>query len=115
MMLASQPTVGVRVAVFVERVPGMTNARSCRDYIWAKVLKGQSAILNIILFEKEPFALVRWTKKEFQGRQVTLQTVKKFFGRDGICVDVDVQKAAYTAADAPLLEQLLDTAKIRER
>ncbi len=113
-LTASHPKTGLNVAVTLEKVPTQVSAQGCREQLQLirngpLVTHGQDIKLNAA--GKTP--TLEYTLRKFRGVRLDQKNMYACMAQDNVYADIQLSKMHYTAADAPLFQSILETARLQ--
>ncbi len=113
-LTASHPKTGLTVAVTLERVPTQVSAQGCREQLQLirkgpLVTHGQDIKLNAA----GEIPTLEYTLRKFRGVRLDQKNMYACMAQDNVYADIQLSKMHYTAADAPLFQSILETARLQ--
>lgn len=114
MMQAVHAESGMMVSLFVEREPERQGTEACRDLYWKRMRESPVRKLNVRRTQQPPLSVMHYLIPDFEGQRVMHQNANAYYGRDGVCMDLHLSKAGYTAADSALFQAILRTVRIED-
>jgi tetratricopeptide (TPR) repeat protein len=102
------------VAVTLERVPTQVSAQGCREQLQLirkgpLVTHGQDIKLNAA----GEIPTLEYTLRKFRGVRLDQKNMYACMAQDNVYADIQLSKMHYTAADAPLFQSILETARLQ--
>jgi tetratricopeptide (TPR) repeat protein len=115
-LAASHPKTGLNVSVTLEKVPTKASAQGCIEQLQLiqkspSATRGQDVHLNV----KNAVPTLEYTLRKIQGVQLDQKNVYACIAQDNVYADVQLSKAQYTAADAPLFQSILKSVRLQPR
>jgi hypothetical protein len=107
-LMASHPKTKLNVSVTLERVPTQASARGCMEQL-TLIKKGPFAARgqDIKLNTAGETPTLEYTLHKVQGVRLDQKNMYACMARDNVYADVQLSKAQYTIADAPLFQSIL--------
>ena len=113
-LTASHPKTGLNVAVTLEKVPTQVSAQGCREQL--QLIRNGPLVAHghdIKLNADGKIPTLEYTLRKFRGDLLDQKHMYACLAQDNVYADIQLSKMHYTAADAPLFQSILETARLQ--
>ncbi len=113
-LTASHPKTGLNVAITLEKVPTQVSEQGCREQLQL-IRNGPLAAHghDIKLNTAGEIPTLEYTLRKFRGVRLDQKHMYACLAQDNVYADIQLSKMHYTIADAPLLQSILETARLQ--
>lgn len=110
-VLGQHPATGLVASVTLRDAEGERDARACRERKLERIRRGTPTLRELRLTESDGAARAAYVLEELRGRPIRQDHAHLFLWRDGVCVEVQVSKAAPEPEDAARIETILSSVR----
>ena len=113
-LTASHPKTGLNVEIILEKVPTQASAQGCREQLQL-IQKGPLVThgRDIKLNATGEVPTLEYTLRKLQGVRLDQKNIYACLAKDNVYADIQLSKVQYTAADAPLFQSILQSARLQ--
>jgi tetratricopeptide (TPR) repeat protein len=113
-LTASHPKTGLNVSITLEKVSSQASAQGCMEQLQLirkgpLVAHGQDIKFNAA----GEIPTLEYTLRKFRGVRLDQKNMYACMAQDNVYADIQLSKMHYTAADAPLFQSILETARLQ--
>lgn len=112
--MASHPKTGLTVSVILEKVPTQASTQGCIDHL-KLIQKGPfvTHARDILLHASGKTPALEYTLSKFRGVRLDQKNMYVCMAQDNVYADIQLSKAQYTVADAPLFQSILKSVRLQ--
>jgi tetratricopeptide (TPR) repeat protein len=113
-LTASHPKTGLNLSITLEKIPTQATTQGCREQL--QLIKEGPLVTHgheITLHLTGEVPTLEYTLRKFRGVRLDQKTLYACMARDNVYADIQLSKARYTAADAPLFQSILTSLRLQ--
>ena len=113
-LTASHPKTGLNLSVTLEKVPTQASVKGCLDQL--KLIQKSPSVTHaqdIKLNAAGEISTLEYTLRKFRGVRLDQKNMYACMAQDNVYADIQLSKAQYTTADAPLFQSILQSVRLQ--